>query len=181
MFEFGDLLGRGYVDGKQDCYALVREYFKRRHNLLLPNFARPTRFWEDPHLDLYAGYRSFGFLPVFDVPLQVSDVLLMPLNTVSNTHAAVVVEGNQVLHHLPGQLSCLDPVHPRWSRRANIVLRHPEAKQEVQKVHLHEVIDPHLFRDPRAQAAIERVMAAEQRAMRSGYDQRGNSGGSEPS
>jgi len=168
LYALDKYLGIRYVDGKQDCFSVLRDVLRDRWDILLPNFARPTEFWADPNLDMYAMYARWGFKQIFDEAFQVGDVLLMPLGTSRNTHAAMVVEQNQVLHHPPGQLSRLDPLMPRWGRRANIVLRHPKVteQKEVSTLHLHEVVDAEIFRNPRVKDVIDRAMEAERREMR---------------
>lgn len=125
MFDYRDLIGRPYVEGATDCYGLMREYFARAWEIELPNLARPHRFWEDPHLDLYGQYAHWGFRPIFDQRFQIGDVLLMPIMTPMNSHAAAIVDDNKILHHLPDQLSRVDPLRPKWSNRSTVALRHP--------------------------------------------------------
>lgn len=161
MSNWDDLVGLPYIDGKQDCYQLVREYYGRL-GLHLPNFARPNYFWRDKSLDLYAQYKEFGFQDVHDEPFQVGDGVLMPIQAVVNSHAGVVVEDNKILHHLPGRLSSVDPIRPKWIGRITVHLRHPDIFAALQKpietVQLHEVVDAHLFRDPRFQKALAEQM-----------------------
>lgn len=172
MSRFDKFLGLEYDEGRQDCLTTVRNYFRDEWGIYIANMARPNKFWQDPALDFYSTYRRFGFRPVFDEPFEVGDLLIMPLNTVMNTHAAIVVEDNQILHHMPGTRSSLDPLFPKWANRANIVARHPrvtEMKKERKKtVHLHEVIDADILRNPRAQEVIEKAMESERREMRGG-------------
>lgn len=180
MSAYDKYLGRSYVPGRQDCYACCREFLWDRFDIRLPNFARPTNFWEDPNLDLYAMYRSWGFAPVFDEATREGDVLLMQLGTPINSHAAVVVANNQILHHPPANLSQLDPLFPKWVRRANIVLRHPKTSLPSEKVHLHEVFDAQLFHDPEFQNALERAMEQYERDLRGNRPPGGYSGAPEP-
>lgn len=165
MSEFAKYLGFPYREGKHDCYSVLRNILRDRWAIRLPNFARPTEFWSDPNLDLYSMYAEFGFRQVFDQPFEVGDVLLMPLGTAMNSHAVMVLEDNKILHHLPGQLSSLDPLMPKWGRRGNIVLRHPDVseknKNRVETVHLHEVADAEIFRNPRVKDVITRAVDAE--------------------
>lgn len=157
-FDFAHLLGLEYITGKQDCYSVLRQFCRERYNLRLPNYARPERFWEDPELDLYSMYQQHGFETVIDRPMELGDVLLMPLRTSFPSHAAMLVNPTQILHHIPGRLSCLDPVRPRWASMATRVIRHPSItavhQSEVETVSLHEVINARVLRDPEVQAAI---------------------------
>lgn len=170
MSELNNLLGREYIEGKQDCFSLVREYYRDHWGLHFQNYARPKEFWRDPNLNLYQLYILEGFKPVFDEAPQLGDGLLMPYMTPFATHAGVVAGDNKFLHHLPNQLSTLDPLRPKWSNRATIHLRHPavtERQKPVKKTyHLHEVVDAQLFRDPKFQEALERAMESEPGTVR---------------
>lgn len=171
MSKYDSYLGLGYLEGKHDCLSIIRKYYLQEWGIRIPNFARPNKFWNDPSMDFYRMYfRMCGFKLIFDEPLAVGDLLIMPLNTKLDTHGAIVVENNQILHHLPGGRSCLDPLNPRWANRANMIVRHPRvtAQQVANKkqVHLHEVINADILRDPRVQGFVERAMDAEAREMR---------------
>lgn len=176
MSDYAKWLGRPYRAGQTDCYGLVRDYLFDTYGLLLPNFARPNEFWEDEGLDLYQLYKKIGAEIVIDQPLEVGDVLVMPLGTHRNTHAAVVVEGNQILHHLPNVRSSLDPIYPRWFPRTNVVFRHPyvtqQRKQQESQVHVHEVLDVQLFRDPKFQDQVAKVMDRGDGTMRDHQSQK---------
>ena len=164
MSSYDKLVGLPYVDGKQDCYSCVRRYYELEWGVELPNLARPDRFWEDPHLDLYGLYEGFGFQQIFDRPYKIGDALLMPLLALQSSHAVVIVDDNQILHHLPNQLSTLEPLRPRWASRGTIHLRHPAVTKTQEathkSVHLHEVLDADVFRNPAVQEAIDRELAS---------------------
>lgn len=163
MFDYNSLLGRSYVEGETDCFGLMREYFFGQWGIRIPNVSRPTRFWEDPNLNLYDFHKQSDFREVIDVRPQVGDVLLMPIGTAFATHAAVLVASNQILHHLPGSLSRLDDLRPRWIDRAVSILRHPEVTRIHVQVnpprYLQDVIDVAVLRNPDVQDAIAREMA----------------------
>lgn len=166
MSNFLNLVGLPYIDGRQDCYSIVRRYYEMEWGIELPNFARPDRFWEDPNLDLYSLYTRTGFVAVTDDhTYEVGDAVLMPIRSVVNSHAGVIVDDNQMLHHLPNQLSTIDPLRPKWANRVTVHLRHPDitaARQgEVEVVHLHEVIDADILRDPRVQEEIDRALGSD--------------------
>jgi len=90
--------------------------------------------------------------------------VLMPLLSVNNSHAGVIVDDGQILHHLPDKLSEVEPLRPKWSNRVAVHLRHPKvsaARRAMQTViHLHEVIDANILRDPKIQEEIARQMGS---------------------
>lgn len=145
--------------GRVDCYSCVRDYYAQVWDLDIPNFARPNQFWEDPYLDLYAMYKDVGFKPLIDEEPDIGDALLMQLATPRPAHAAVIVDDNQILHHLPRRLSSIDRLRPHWYSRAVIMIRHPKVREkrlsEQKKVHFHEIVNGPLFRDPGFQKTLE--------------------------
>jgi len=164
MSNYNNLVGLEYSIGKQDCYSIVRRYFDQTYGLKLRNYARPDRFWEDQGLDLYQMFVLEGAKTVEDNSIEIGDVVLVPLLTPFATHACIVVGDNLILHHPPGRLSCVEPLRPRWLNRSLAVVRHPEVtrqnKPKVETVHLHEVIDAQLFKDPGFQGTLERVLGS---------------------
>lgn len=174
MSNFHSLIGLPYIDGRQDCYSVVRNYYSMEWGIELPNYARPERFWEDPELDLYSLYKHTGFEPVVDNHnYEVGDAVLMPVLSAMNNHAGVIVDDNQILHHLPDQLSLVDPLRPKWANRVTVHLRHPKItearKASVEVVHLHEVIDADVLRNPRVQEEIGRALGSQRGAVRSDH------------
>lgn len=159
MSSYLELTGRPYVEGRTDCYGLMRDYFALTWDLKLPNVARPSRFWE-AGLDLYGAYARHGFELLLHRHYQPGDVLLMPIMTAVNSHAAVVVDTNQILHHLPDQLSRVDTLRPRWSNRATAVLRHPKVTAQLQAqevvIPIEDLIRAPILRRRDVQEAIAR-------------------------
>jgi len=166
MSHYSNLIGLPYINGKQDCYSIVRRYFDQTYGLKLRNYARPDRFWEDQSLDLYKMFKLEGAKPVLDDTIEIGDVLLMPLFTPFATHACIVVGDNLILHHPPGRLSCVEPMRPKWSNRTSVVVRHPvvtaaNTKHPVEQVHLHEILNAQVLQSPEFQAAAARVLASQ--------------------
>lgn len=163
MSHYSDLIGLPYIDGKQDCYSIVRRYFAENYGLNLRNYARPSRFWEDDQLDLYKMFKLEGAEPVLNDSIELGDVLLMPLFTPFATHACIVVGDNLILHHPPGRLSCVEPMRPKWTNRTSVVVRHPvitaaNNNKPVQQLHLHEIINAQVLQSPEFRAAAKRVL-----------------------
>lgn len=164
MSNYSNLIGRPYIDGRQDCYSVARDYYFQNWGIELPNLARPDRFWDDPELDLYKNYTKTGFYPVLNDVYKVGDAVLLPILSQINSHAGVIVEDNRMLHHLPYQLSSVDALRPKWIGRVMVHLRHPKVetsvKVEEKKVHLHEVIHADVLRNPEFQKQIEKALGS---------------------
>lgn len=123
------LIGCEFSHGTNDCYGLIRRYYRVTHGVVLPDYSRSDDWWQDGHSDLYTqNFCSAGFeeLSLRTEP-QVSDVLLMKIRSRNNVpnHAAVYVGDGVILHHCWGQLSRRDQL-PRYRDYVTHVLRFKE-------------------------------------------------------
>ncbi|MCW5657455.1 MAG: C40 family peptidase [Burkholderiaceae bacterium] len=130
------LLGRQFHHGVVDCYSLIRDYYRERCSITLPDFEREDGWWERGE-DLYRkGFAQAGFVEVGRpagradgaAEVRLHDVLLMQVAARVENHAAVFVGPvhgvDSIIHHLYGRLSCHDPWGGYWLQRCTAVLRH---------------------------------------------------------
>ncbi|MFA9487148.1 MULTISPECIES: C40 family peptidase [unclassified Moraxella] len=140
--EITPLLGREYVHGYQDCYSLVRDYYKRELSIELPDFARTDDWWENPnHEPLYENNFTKAGFDVIDDPaqLQKHDVILCRVGRTHHINHALVFIGNGklqsestpdcvgdclVLHHPHSALSKREIYGESWQKRTAMVVRH---------------------------------------------------------
>jgi len=117
------LEGRPFVHGVQDCYALVRDWYRQERGITLPDFPRADGWWERGE-DLYLRqYRDAGFEPAHGDP-QPGDVLLMQVMSAQVNHAAIFLGDGQMLHHLYGRPSCRTPYGGYWLERTVLRVRY---------------------------------------------------------
>jgi cell wall-associated NlpC family hydrolase len=132
VLERAPLLGRGFRHGIHDCYSLIRDYFRERRGVELPNQPRDWAWWDDFHrLDLYRdNFKAAGF-EVIDKreATQPGDTLLMAFNYTVPMHGAVVWDDELIIHHPAGQRS-VDPTRlsvlvprSRFIRHTSLALR----------------------------------------------------------
>ena len=108
------LLGRQWVWGVTDCWALVRDWYKEIKNIELKDYERPItpeEFYEKPLFEYYAEETGFRELRN-DERLQNGDVLLMSILCPYLNHVALFFDG-EVIHHLTDRLSCKEP-YSEW-------------------------------------------------------------------
>ena len=135
------LLGREYYHGSQDCYSLVRDYYKRELNIDLPDFDRVDDWWEDENAEpLYQNnFAKAGFEIVHDV--QKHDVILCRVGRTHHINHALVFLGDGkltsettppcvgnslVLHHPHGRLSVREIYGESWAKRTAMIVRHKD-------------------------------------------------------
>lgn len=106
------ILGRGFrhgpsgSDGKGDCYALLKDWYKTEKQIVLQEFPRDNAWWANGQ-NLYEDlFSTAGFQAVaVGSERQIGDIALMAINSTVINHAAVYVGNDMILHHLAGRLS----------------------------------------------------------------------------
>ena len=151
-FDLINLLNRPYQDGKQDCYGLAREYYKREYGLTLRNYARPIGF-DHEGLDLLMdnfAKEGFQVVPTSGIStLEKADGLLFSiLGSKTANHVGVYIGSGYFIHHLYEKMSKCEALDQRWYQRIALVVRHPDIiainTSRIGKVNLLDLLPPHL-------------------------------------
>ena len=130
MIKYEHLLGQPFDFGKSDCYSIVRDFYKDNYDIELPNYARPTQFW-DFGLDMYMErFRKNGFTVLNCNPHEYvpGDVFLMSIQSTVANHAGILIEKGMMLHHLVNQISTVTPYRSLWRNSTMAVVRHKDVK-----------------------------------------------------
>lgn len=120
--------GPSGTDGKGDCYALIRDYYRLVCDATLMDFPRDDDWWTKGQ-DLYrVGFEKAGFRRIGAEQVEPGDVFLATLPAGGGTpgiphHGGIVLESDLILHHLPGRLSRREPLG-RWSKFMTHFLRY---------------------------------------------------------
>ena len=109
------LLGRQWVWGVHDCWALVRDWYREVLGIELRDWERPTTVAEFNLDPMFARcFKDTGFRELCeDEELKAGDLILMAIGTNTLNHIGVYVGNQQILHHLGHRLSCRD-VYGGW-------------------------------------------------------------------
>ena len=108
------LRGRQWVWGLQDCYSLVRDWYKEEKNIELRDWTRPTtpeEFLLNPMFESCAWRTGFRELRP-EEKLLTGDLLFMSIGSLGLNHVAIFLD-DDVLHHLTDRLSCKEP-YSQW-------------------------------------------------------------------
>lgn len=141
------LLGRAYIHGVQDCYAIVRDFYEREFGIGLPDFERSDTWWEiESHEPLYENnFKTAGFVAVDKDDLQYGDILLCRVGRTYHINHAVIWLGDNhalksetappcvgntlILHHPYGRQSVREIFGKGWADRVGLVVRHKALSQ----------------------------------------------------
>lgn len=94
------LEGREFVWGVNDCYSLIRDWFRFERGITLPNYPRQWKFWERGQALYDDNFTDAGFVEIAENDVKPGDCALMRIRTAVSTHAAVITGPNTILHHL---------------------------------------------------------------------------------
>lgn len=119
-FWFGDQCdippfeGRVFRHNVTDCYALVRDWFRKEKNVKLPPYPRDPGWWklgaDGPNL-LMRGVKEMKAEEVKLEDIQPGDVMLFQTDGIKvPNHCGIYVGDGKILHHMYGKLSCTESV-----------------------------------------------------------------------
>lgn len=124
------LIGKEFRSGVNDCYSLIRKYYKQRKNITIPEFPRNDIWWDEGENLYIEGFEKAGFFRIDKEDLQDGDVILGKVRSSIINHGGVIINNKEdgyglILHHLPKRLSRREPANA-WINRAEIFLRHKD-------------------------------------------------------
>lgn len=137
---FGDqvpklpLVGRPFVHGVTDCYAIIRDVYKEELGIELLDFPRDWDWWLNEQNLYTEGFAKTGFREIQQHELKKYDVVLSCLGLRSGiaNHGSVYYGNETVIHHIAakspidfGRISTIVPAAP-FLRRAVHFLRHKD-------------------------------------------------------
>jgi proteasome lid subunit RPN8/RPN11 len=115
-------IGRNFVHGITDCYAIWRDYYQRELGIEMIDYERDIEWWLKGDNLYLKNYQAAGFLPVDN--LQKHDIILMQVASQVPNHCAVYIGDNVILHHVMGKASSRDVYGGYWRKITSLVLRH---------------------------------------------------------
>ena len=118
------LIGRPYVHGVFDCFAICRDYYRETLGIEIQNYPRDECFWkkgQNLYLDLF---EEAGFVLIEEKDLRKHDGIFMMVRADVPNHAAVYLGDDMILHHPMSRLSGRDPWGGYWKKCATHFVRH---------------------------------------------------------
>lgn len=142
------LVGRDFKWEDTDCFGLLRDLYKDCFGIIIPDFARPLDYWSKG-MNLYEDHaysQGFRAIDVHPTQWQFGDVFLMAIGSLTGNHVAILVDNNQILHHMYNQLSKVETYNGDHRNRTLTVYRHKDVKiEQVEgQGELLDLVSPHI-------------------------------------
>jgi cell wall-associated NlpC family hydrolase len=122
MVDYQPLIGLRWEYGVNDCFSLVRDWF-RLQGVMLPEFARPESLEICDSIFLQQA-EAIGFREVAFDNRSPGDILIMRLHTRTPMHAAILLPNEQILHQRQDSLSAVEPLRRYYVERVAAVFRY---------------------------------------------------------
>lgn len=121
-FENRPLTGRPFLHGLFDCYTLIRDYYTRNFNLMMPNNMQREWEWWNQGPNLYVeNANNYGFFEVNDI--KKHDLLVMSLGSPVPNHGAVYLGDGKLIHHVAGRFSTIEELSTFYKTKISVVYR----------------------------------------------------------
>ena len=122
MVNYQSLVGRQWKYGSQDCYGLIKDYFKLL-DVQLPEYERPKNLETCQSIFLDQALKV-GFKQIELNYRLPNDVLIMRLGTKTPMHAAILLPNEMILHQKLKSLSCVEPLRSYYVESVEAVFRY---------------------------------------------------------
>lgn len=123
--ELKDYLYKDFIIGTNDCFSLMRNYFKQELNIHINNFNREDNWYViSPNL-IADNFSKEGFIEIDDVgKLKTNDIFLFGNNKSELYHIGIYQGNNLFLHHPRDSKSCIEDLNLHWLNKLMVIIRH---------------------------------------------------------
>lgn len=141
-YHIDKLIGKKFEHGFQDCYTLIRDFYTLNCDFTLPNYARPTDWWNagmNMYMERYFkhGFRSLDCHPSEYKP---GDLVFMAIQSEQANHAGILLPEGQIIHHLYNRISLVEAYRGLTRNTTVAILRNPSLKFEIRQETI-EILD----------------------------------------
>ena len=132
--EKAPLIGRKFVHGITDCYALIKDYYKLKLCIELPEYPRSWEWWLQGDNLYLNNFSHAGFVKIDKREATVGDMWVAQIRSKVPNHAGVLDEDGLLLHHpansKPIDTTALSRREPasRWTPYIVAWYRHKDKK-----------------------------------------------------
>lgn len=103
-----DLIGRTFVHGVTDCYALVRDYYRMELGIRLPEVPRDWEWWNKGQDLILDSFESVGFRRIPAADAQPGDVWAAKVRGTVAHHCGVLLDRGLIIHQPGGPGRAID-------------------------------------------------------------------------
>lgn len=120
-----ELLGREYKFGENDCFTLIRDYYKQELNIDIPSMLFEDDWWENGLNYFDDLFKDFGFIEVEEP--EKNDIIVFSVRSNIPNHCGVYLGEGVFMHHAEHRLSCRESLYPFWIKNITRYCRYAKS------------------------------------------------------
>jgi proteasome lid subunit RPN8/RPN11 len=121
--KYAKYIGRPFELGKQDCYSLIMDFYKQEYGIILNNYFRDDKKFEQEPDIIRNNYQKEGFEEIKVEDLQIGDAIVFGLVKTS-PHVGIFIGNNLFLHHERAKYSTAQVLTSVWKNKIVFCARH---------------------------------------------------------
>lgn len=102
-------LGKIFEIGKQDCFTLIRDFYKQELNIEINNYPRNDNWYKENPNIIIENYQKEGFQEAEIKDIKHSDIIIF-----NSGHFGIYLDGDLLLHHQRNKLSNIERLTEEW-------------------------------------------------------------------
>jgi len=118
-----ELEGLPFIWGLFDCFGTIRNYFRQKHKLFIPDYDRDESFANSNSNLILDNIKNNQFFVVENKNIEINDLLIFKSNRIFPHHLGVFVGNSRMLHHPSGRPSIIELMTEKDFKNLTHVLR----------------------------------------------------------
>ena len=129
IVKYSKYVGRHFELGKNDCYSLISDFYKNEYNIILKNYFRDDKtFNEEPDI-INKHYKEEGFDKINIKDIKIGDAIVFGM-TRTSVHIGIYIGRNMFLHHERDKYSTVTKLNSGWENRIVFCARHKDMHEK---------------------------------------------------
>ncbi len=120
---YGKYLNKEFLINKQDCFALIQQFYKNEYNILIGNYERDDNWFKKNPYIIKENFGREGFIEVDKEDMILGDIVVF-----KSGHFGIYLKKEQFLHHERNKLSTIEQLTDSWKSLISNVYRHKDKK-----------------------------------------------------
>ncbi len=122
--ELKGYLFKDFNIGINDCFTLVRDYYKEELDILIENYSRNENWYIENPTYIYDCFKKNGqFIEINKNDIRKNDIILFGKDG-NIGHLAIYQGKNLILHHPRNSKSVIEDMNHLWENKIRLIIRH---------------------------------------------------------
>lgn len=117
--KFNKYLGRDFEINKNDCFSLIREYYKDEKDISIFNYPRKDNWYKENPNIINDNYKKEGFIKI-----ELNNIIESDIVELNNFHFGIYLEGDLLLSHERGKFSNIERLTNLLKKRITNIYRY---------------------------------------------------------